>query len=53
MAKLTLDCTQAQFESLHDALARTRKSANNVIVDKAALQALLMDHSKIIAALKL
>ena len=45
---LTLDCTQDQFEALHAALDRATKS-DSVKVTKAALAALLSDHSATLA----
>jgi hypothetical protein len=43
-----LVCSQDQFEALHDELDKTRRTSKTVKVDRAALQALLMDHSKLV-----
>lgn len=43
-----LTCSQDQFESVHRALDKVRSTSTTVTVDRAALQALLIDHSKLI-----
>jgi hypothetical protein len=43
-----LVCSQDQFELLHEQLDHTRATSETVRVDRAALAALLMDHSKLI-----
>lgn len=45
----TFDCTQAQFEAIHAALSKLRKGSKTATVDRAALEALLRDHSRLIA----
>lgn len=40
-------CTQAQFESLHRAIDKTRSTSTTVRVDKQALINLLIDHSQL------
>lgn len=44
-------CTQEQFEGLHEALERCRRTSTTVKVDRAALVALLIDHGQLWAAL--
>lgn len=48
MKRLKLECTQAQFEGLHEALDGLRDSTRKVSVDKTALAALLRDHSRLL-----
>lgn len=48
-----LNCSQDQFEALHEATDKARKSSESVKVPRAALAALLMDHSKLIAHVEL
>ncbi len=43
-----LTCSQEQFESVHEAVDKARQSSESVKVPRAALAALLMDHSKLI-----
>ena len=47
-AKLKLAATQADFEGLHQAADRARKGTTVVKVSRAALSALLRDHSKLL-----
>jgi hypothetical protein len=49
---LDLDCTQEQFEAIHDRLEHTRSTSATVTVPKAALEALLRDHSRLIEKLE-
>jgi hypothetical protein len=51
MSKLRLETTDSQFRSLHEARDYTRASSRTVTVDRAALTALLLDHSRMAAAL--
>lgn len=46
-------CTDGQFHALHEALAKVRSTSKTVTVSKEALTNLLIDHSKIYAALEL
>lgn len=48
MKKTKLDCTDAQFHAIHEALDKTRSTSETVKVSRAALAALLVDHSKLI-----
>ena len=48
MKRLTLTLSQSDFEALHLALDRARKGTTSVKVSRAALSALLADHSKLI-----
>lgn len=43
-----LTCSQDQFESLHEAVDKTRSTAATVKLPKAAIVALLMDHAKLV-----
>lgn len=43
-----LICNHDQFESVHRALDKVRSTSTTVTVDRAALQSLLIDHSKLI-----
>ena len=47
-----LACSQKQFEAIHESVSHTRSTSKNVIVDKAALEALLRDHAKLIDQLE-
>jgi hypothetical protein len=40
-----LTCTDDQFHGIHAALAKVKRTSATVTVDKAALQALLIDHA--------
>lgn len=46
--RLILSCPQEAFEGIHDALDRTKRTSSTVKVDRAALQALLIDHAKLL-----
>ena len=48
-----LKTTDEQFNGLHEALDKVRKTSKTVTVDKQALSNLLMDHSTIAKELKL
>lgn len=50
--KITLDCTLDQFTEIHRQVDRTRTTSTTVKVDKAALEALLRDHGKLLARYK-
>ena len=43
-----LKCSDAQFHDIHQSLDKVRATSTTVKVDRAALAALLMDHSKLI-----
>lgn len=43
-----LTCTMEQFEAIHAANAKTKRTSQTVTVDRAALQALLIDHTRLI-----
>lgn len=43
-----LELTQDQFEGLHDRLDHVRSTSETVKVDRAALSALLRDHSRLL-----
>lgn len=43
-----LTCSQDDFESIHAAVDKSRKTSQTVTVPRAAMAALLMDHSKLI-----
>ena len=45
-------CTTEQFETIHQQLEQTRRTSATVKVDRAALQALLIDHGQLHATLK-
>lgn len=47
-----LDLTTDQFDKLHRELAKVRSTSATVTVDKAALAALLRDHSHLIELLE-
>lgn len=47
-AKLKLALGQSGFEELHQAVDRARKGTTAVKVSRAALSALLRDHSKLL-----
>lgn len=40
-------CSQEQFERIHQQLDQTRRTSETVRVDRAALQALLIDHGQL------
>jgi hypothetical protein len=46
--KISLRCTMAQFDGLQAAIHGTRATSRSVTVDKAALQALIADHAKVL-----
>ena len=48
--KIALRCGMAQFDGLWGAVHATRRTSRSVTVDKAALEALLQDHSEVLAA---
>lgn len=48
-----LATTKAQFDKLHAELHKVRSTSRTVTVDKAALAALLKDHSAMAGALKI
>ena len=48
MARATLECSHEHFHEIQETVDRTRESKKTVIVSKAALAALLRDHSKLI-----
>jgi len=50
MSKITLDCSMAQFQELHEIAARPK--GDTIKVSKASLSALLRDHGKLYDALK-
>lgn len=50
--KIELKCSQEQFEKIHEDLDKTRRTSETVRLDRAALQALLIDHGVLHAALK-
>lgn len=41
-------CSQEQFESIHEALDKTRSNSKSVKVDKQALTNLLIDHTHLV-----
>lgn len=41
------NCTQDQFEKIHQQLEQTRRTSSTVKVDRAALAALLLDHGQL------
>jgi len=45
---MTLECTQEQFEDIHESVTRTRSNSKTVKVDKQALVNLLIDHSTLL-----
>ena len=49
---ITLYTTMAEFEELHARYDRTRSISKSVTVDREALIHLLMDHSRLIEALR-
>ena len=48
MRKVKLTLSQSDFEELHRVLDRARKGSTCVKVARAALSALLLDHSKLV-----
>ena len=49
---LQLYATLAEFESLHERHDRTRSTSKTVTVDRQALIHILMDHARILEALR-
>lgn len=49
---ITLYTTMAEFEGLHERYDRRRSTSKSVTVDREALIHLLMDHSRLIEALR-
>lgn len=49
---ITLYATMAEFEGLHERYDRTRITSKSVTVDREALIHLLMDHSRLVEALR-
>ena len=49
---ITLYSTMAEFEGLHARYDRTRSTSKSVTVDSEALIHLLMDHSRLVEALR-
>ena len=49
---LKLKTTDNQFNGLYAVLDKTRRSSKTAIVDRAALTALLLDHSELLATVK-
>lgn len=49
---LSLYTTMREFEALHDRHDRTRSTSRTVTVDREALIHLLMDHSRLVEALR-
>jgi hypothetical protein len=49
---LSLYTTMREFESLHERYDRTRSTSKTVTVDREALIHLLMDHSRLVEALR-
>lgn len=49
---LELYTTLQEFEGLHERHARTRRTSRSVTVDRQALIHVLMDHSRMIEALR-
>ena len=49
---LSLYTTMREFEGLHERHDRTRSTSRTVTVDREALIHLLMDHSRMVAALR-
>ncbi len=50
--RLRQSMTADQEHALYEALGRTRRNSTAVRVDKAALEALLIDHGRVLAALR-
>lgn len=48
--KISLRCSLDQFDGLWGAIHGMRRTSRTVTVDKAALEAVLQDHSEILAA---
>lgn len=48
--KITFNCSNDQFELIHQALDKTRSTSESVRVDRQALVNLLLDHSYLVAA---
>lgn len=49
---ITLYTTMAEFEALHERHDRTRSTSKSVTVDREALIHILMDHSRLVEALR-
>ncbi|RWJ00040.1 hypothetical protein [Mesorhizobium sp.] len=49
---LSLYTTMREFEALHERYDRTRSTSRTVTVERAALIHLLMDHSRLVEALR-
>jgi hypothetical protein len=49
---LSLYTTMREFEGLHERYDRTRSTSRTVTVDREALIHLLMDHSRMVEALR-
>ena len=49
---ITLNTSMAEFEALHERYDRTRSTSKSVTVERAALIHLLMDHSRLVDALR-
>jgi hypothetical protein len=50
VVKISLRCSLEQFDGLWGAAHATRRTSKTVTVDKAALEAMLQDHSEILGA---
>jgi hypothetical protein len=50
-AAVALGLTNAEFRTLHAACDKARRGSKSVTVDKAILLKLLIDHSRVLAAL--
>jgi hypothetical protein len=48
--KISLRCSLAQFDGLWGAVHAARRASRTVTVDKAAIAAVLQDHSQILGA---
>jgi hypothetical protein len=51
--KARLIATSAQFDKLHEALAKVRSTSKTVTVEKSALDALLRDYASLLEILNL
>lgn len=45
---LILNCSQKQFEGLHEAVDTSRESSKLIKVNRAALASMLIDHAKLL-----
>lgn len=45
--EIALKCSQEQFEKIHEDLDKTRRTSETVKINRAALQALLIDHGRL------